>query len=440
MTHLPAYRILDWKMDFLPRDKLLALQGERLANMARYVYEHTPFWRAKFDAAGVSPADIRSVEDVRLIPFCTKKELQDDQKLHPPFGSYVATPPSHWARMTATSGTTGQPLKRVFSARDWSMMLDRFQRNPQVGPGDVIMIMGPTDGLIGPTLAAASAERCGAMVIYAGRYRTQQRLELLMEFKPATVSATASYLLHLAEIAAEQGIDLRKAGVRVLQSVGEPGAAVEATRNRLAEAWGAQVIDGFGLTEIFPLGGSRPHSTDIHIASDMALVEVLDTETGLPVAPGETGELVVTNLVSDTQPLLRYRTNDLVRLAEGETAADGFSGTRLAGGILGRIDDMIWFRGANIYPSAIEEVVRSCPELGSEFQIVLTGSGALPEMTVRVEPATPAMELGESHAADLRSRLQSAIKVNVVVEPVAYGTLDRVDERGKARRVVDLRT
>ncbi|MCC6947281.1 MAG: AMP-binding protein [Bradyrhizobiaceae bacterium] len=439
MTYLPNYKILDWKMDTLPREQLIRLQGERLAAIVRYVYANTDFWRRKFDAAGVGPADINSIEDLHRVPFCTKKELQEDQAKNPPFGSYVGTPRSHWFKMTATSGTTGTPLRRVYSARDWGYVLDRFQRNPVVGPGDMVMVMSPTDGLIGPTLGAAAAERCGALVIYAGRYSTKQRLQMLLELRPKTVSGTASYLLHLLEVAGESGIDLREAGVQILQSVGEPGAAVDATRARLHQGWGANVIDGFGLAEIFPLGGSRLHSTDIHIASDMALVEILDPSTGTPVPRGEAGELVVTNLVGDTQPLLRYRTGDLVRQALDDVGADGFTGTRLVGGIIGRIDDMVWFRGANIYPSAIEQTIRSFPELGPEFQVVISGSNALPTLTVKVEPAGNGRPLAESVIRRLSSELDAAIRVHAAIEIAEAGTLPRVDEKGKARRIIDQR-
>lgn len=438
--HLPAYNVLDWKVDRLAPDQLSRLQGERLSAMVRYVYAHAPFWRQKFDAAGVSPDGINGLEDLHKVPFCEKKELQEDQTKNPPFGSYVATPRSHWRKMTATSGTTGTPLKRVFSARDWGYLLDRFQRNPIVGPGDIVMILGPTDGLIGPTVASATSERCGALVIQAGRYDTATRLKMIAELRPKLVSGTASYLLHLIEVAPTHGVDLKAVGVERLQSVGEPGAAVEATRKRLMEGWGTTVSDGFGLTEIFPLGGSCPHSTDLHIASDVALVEIIDPETGKAVPRGEVGELVVTNLVGDTQPLLRYRSKDLVRAAVDDACACGFTGARLSGGILGRIDDMIWFRGANIYPSAIEGAVRRFSEVSSEYQIVLAGSGALPTLTVRVEPAQPGVGVGEMLVGKIKSELASAIRVNAGVEVVPFGSLPRVDAKDKGRRIVDRRS
>ena len=437
MTMLPRYNILDWRVDRLPADALRALQSERLRAMVRYVWDETPFWRAKMEAAGVAPGDIRGVEDIARLPTCDKAELLADQAAHPPFGSYVGVPRSHWFKMTATSGTTGTPLKRVYSERDWNCVLNRFHRNPAVGPGDVVMILGPTDGLIGPTVSAATAERCGAMVVHGGRYDTDTKIRVLLEMRPTLVSGTASYLLHLVERAGEMGVDLREAEVRTLASVGEPGVARPATKARLVAAWGAEVRDGFGMTELFPIGGSCPESPDIHVASDMTLVEVLDPETDGEVLPSETGELVVTNLVGDSQPLLRFRSRDLVRRAEGPACACDFTGTRLAGGILGRVDDMIWFRGANIYPGAIEEAIHATPECGSEFRIRIDGD-ALPRLTVVVEPAANEL-LSKDVQRALTERVRAAIRVNPHLEVVPHGTLPRVDARSKVKRVEDNR-
>ena len=440
MAILPRYNILDWKVDRLPAADLRALQSERLRNMVRYVWEETPFWRAKMDVAGVTPQDIAGIEDISKLPTCDKAELLADQAAHPPFGSYVGVPRSHWFKMTATSGTTGTPLKRVYSQRDWECILDRFRRNPTLGPGDVVMILGPTDGLIGPTVSAATAERCGAMVIYGGRYDTETKIRMLLEMRPKLVSGTASYLLHLVERARDMGLDLRAAKVRTLASVGEPGVARPATKARLETGWGAAVRDGFGMTELFPIGGSCPESPDIHVASDMTLVEVLDPETGVEVRPGETGELVVTNLVGESQPLLRFRSRDLVRRAEGPACGCGFTGTRLAGGILGRVDDMIWFRGANIYPGAIEEAVRADPACGSEYRIRIDGEGErLPTLTVVVEPAR-GEDLDDAARSAVQGRLAAAIRVNPRIEVVPSGSLPRVDAQQKAKRVIDNRS
>jgi phenylacetate-CoA ligase len=443
MNGLPNYLILDPKVDRLTPPLLRLLQSERLRNMVQYCYENTAFWRGKFDAAGLRPEDIGSLDDLPKIPFCTKAELQADQQAHPPFGSYVGAARATWARYFATSGTTGQPVRRVMSARDWSYVLDRFRRNPIAGPGDIAVVLGPVDGLVGPNASNESLAAMGAMVVQAGLYDTKTKIKLISELRPALVSGAASYLLHMLEVAQEMGVSLASLGIRGVSSVGEPGGANEGTRERLKVGWGVEHVgDGFGMTEIFPLGGNCPHSTSIHIASDMAAAEIVDPHSGQPLPAGEVGELVITNLVGDSQPLLRYRSRDYARLATTGACACGFTGTRLEGSILGRVDDMIWFRGANIFPSAIEATVRAVPELTSEYQIEIFGDSALPQLLVRSEARQSNLSAEELIA--LRTRLAEALKesirVSAMVEIVGSGTLPRPDGRKKMQRVIDKRT
>lgn len=421
---------------------LRELQSARLRAMVSYCYANTLFWRRKFDAAGLRPEDIHSIDDLPRIPFCTKAELQADQLANPPFGSYVGAERSHWARYAATSGTTGQPLRRVISARDWGYVLDRFRRNPTAGPGDIAVVLGPVDGLVGPNASSESLAAMGAMVVQAGLYDTRTKIKLIHDIRPNLVSGAASYLLHMLEVAQEMNIDLASLGIRTLSSVGEPGGANEGTRERLKRGWGVErVADGYGLTEIFPLGGNCLHSTSIHIACDMAATEIVDPETGAPLPPGKTGELVITNLVGDSQPLLRYRTRDIARLATSEACACGFTGSRLEGSILGRVDDMIWFRGANIFPSAIEAAVRRIAGLTPEYQIEISGESALPKMLVRAETlrADPPAEDRASLRARLVEALKDTIRVTATVEILAPGTLPRPDGHKKLQRVIDKR-
>lgn len=443
MERLPQYLILDPKLDRLTPQALRELQSARLCAVARYCYGQTPFWRKKFDAVGLKPDDVRSIDDLPKIPFCTKAELQEDQQANPPFGSYVAIPRPHWARFAATSGTTGVPVRRVMSARDWQYMIDRFRRNPTLGPGDIAVVLGPIDGLIGPMVSSESLAAMGAMVVHAGLYDARTKVRLIRDLRPAAVSGTASYLMYLTEVAQELGIELSTLGIRTLSAYGEPGFAMPETRERLQRAWGVQrLADGYGMTEIFPLGGNCPHSTALHIASDVVATEIVDPETGRPLPRGEVGEVVITNLIGESQPLLRYRSRDLSRLATTEACACGFTGARLEGSILGRVDDMIWFRGANVFPTAIEAAVRRLPELSPEYQIEIAGDGALPTMTVRAEALSPG--LSADQLAALKSRLvqelKGAIRVSAQVEIVAPGTLPRPDARNKMRRVFDRRS
>lgn len=443
MSLLPHYLILDPKIDRLPAAALRELQSERLRAMVHYCYEHTPFWRRKFDQAGLRPEDIRSLDDLPKIPFCTRAELQEDQKNHPPFGSYVGIARSHWARCATTSGTTGQPLRRVFSQRDWGYMIDRFRRNPTVGPGDIVVLTGPADGLIGPSVSADSQAAMGAMVVRAGLYDTRTKIRLVQDLKPTVISGTTSYLLHMLEVAAEMGVDFAALGsIRTVAAFGEPGGAMAQTRERLKKGWGARhMADGYGMTEIFPLGGNCLHASDLHIASDLVAIEIVEPQSGQPLPAGETGEVVITNLVGESQPLLRYRTRDISRRAATEACACGFTGARLEGSILGRVDDMIWFRGVNVFPSAIEAAVRSTAGLGTEYQIEISGDAALPVMNVRAEALRPGLSTDE--AAALRDGLQKALRETIRVSPnveiLAPGALPRPDSRNKMRRVIDRR-
>ena len=441
MMMLPDYTVLDPSLERLPPAELHALQAERLRQMVAYVYDATPFWRRKLDAAGVTPGDVSGLDDLSRLPFCTKEELQADQAEHPPFGSYVGVDRAQLRKYMMTSGTTGRPLRRVFSARDWGYVLDRFQRKPRVGPGDITMTLGPVDGLMGPTAGVESAARAGAMVVLAGLYDSKTKLRLMEELHPTSVNGTASYLLYLIDLAREIGVNLPGLGIKVVLSVGEPGAAVPATRKRLMDGWGTFVNDGYGMTEIFPLGGGCRHSTALHIASDLVITEIIDPESGKAVPAGEPGEVVYTNLVSDTQPLLRYRTRDIARLATDDGCACGFTGARLRDAIEGRVDDMIWFRGVSLYPSAIEGVVRSFDELGHEYEILIEGSGTLPKLTIPVE-----LRRGVEGNAKLdlerrlRHALSAAVRVRSTLDLLPLGTLSPVDARVKAHRVVDKRS
>jgi phenylacetate-CoA ligase len=289
---LPNYKVLDRKLETLSFEETVKLQENRLKGQVSYCYERTLFWRKKFDAIGLRPEDIKTLEDLTKIPFCTKEDLQKDQEENPPFGSYTAIHSSTWARYFSTSGTTGRVVNRIYSKRDWE-------------------------------------------------YETKNKVKMIMEMRPAFVAGTASMLLYVGEVAAQMEVDLSKAGVRIVASVGEPGAAIKGTRERIMKTWGAQISDGYGITELFPLGGSCLHSLSLHIANDFSVTEVVDPKTGKVLGPRQRGELVYTNIIGDTQPLLRYRSRDIGELAKFGACECGSTATRIVNGIEGRVDDMI---------------------------------------------------------------------------------------------------
>ena len=437
-VQLPWYETFDPGLDRLSVEEARGLQVERLRAMVEYCYYSSSFWRRKLEGAGVKPEDIRGLEDVRRLPFTTRRELEEDQFEHPPFGGYVCSHPSTWFRVFSTSGTTGRPLKRVVSYRDWELCVRWcLRRWVEISGKQVVAYLHPVEGAFGPSAATEAWLRRGAMVVHLGRYRSEQKVRLIHELKPTSVSGTASYLLYLGRLAEEMGMPFYRLGsIRTVGSVGEPGAALESTRERIRERWGEVTVqDGYGLTELFTLGTNCPYSPALHISGDVVLTEVVDPRTGEPVPEGEPGELVYTMLVGDTQPLLRYRSGDIGRLDPEPRCACGSSWPRIARGIEGRADEMIWYRGVNVYPAAIEQVVRAFRELSDEFQVVLRGTVERPELVIRVEKVTAAVPDGLEGA--VASRLREALGVGVQVELLEPGTLPRTEY--KARRVVDLR-
>jgi phenylacetate-CoA ligase len=433
---LPDYDVGDPALDRLPRDERRRLQDERLRAMVSYVHARSGFWRRKLDRAGVRLQDVRGMADLPRLPFVTRSELDAEQAEHPPFGDYTCSPRETWMGVFTTSGTSGRKLKRVVSRRDWQLMLDRFKRMPPPPPGEIFMLLGPVDGLLGPAVGVEAWRMRGSIPVLAGLWDTRTKVRMIAELRPAMVAGAASYLVHLSEVAAEMGVDLSDCGLRGVTSIGEPGAAVEATREALGRRFGVdQIVDGYGLTEVWPLGGNCPLSPSLHIVEDVVAVECVDPDSGEPVPEGEPGEIVFTNLVGDTQPLLRYRSRDIGRLIVGTPCECGSTVTRIAS-IEGRADDMIWYRGANFFPSAVEEIVRRQGGLTPEYRIVLgEAESGLANVTVQVEAlAAPSEEL----RGQVRAALREGLGVNPAVELLEAGALPRT-EHEKTKRVLDER-
>jgi phenylacetate-CoA ligase len=435
---LPDYDTADPALSTLPREELRALQDERLRAIVAYAYATSPFWRAKLAGAGIEPADIRGVADLPSLPFTTRAELDAEQAAHPPFGEYSCSPRESWQGVYTTSGTSGRKLKRVVSRRDWRLMIDRFYRNPAPPQGEIFMLLGPIDGVLGATVGVEAARERGQIPVLAGMWDTRTKVEAIAELRPGVIAGAASYILHLAEVAREIGVDLAGCGLRGITSFGEPGAGIAATQEVIARSFGVrEIIDGYGLTEVWPLGGNCPHSQALHIPDDLVAVECVDRETLEPLPEGETGEIVFTSLVGDTQPLLRYRSRDIGRLCVSAPCGCGATVTRIEA-IEGRSDDMIWYRGVNFFPSAVENIVRRQRELSTEYRIVLDdGPRGMPVVTVQVEPR-PGDRHDQGVLERVRDALRSGLGVNPEVEVLAAGSLPRV-QQAKAKRVLDRR-
>jgi phenylacetate-CoA ligase len=435
---LPTYDTRDPALSTMPREQLIALQNERLRTMIAYVRETSPFWRRKLTDAGVGAGDVKSVSDLPRLPFTTRAELDEEQAAHPPFGEYTCSPREQWMGLYTTSGTSGRKLKRVVSRRDWRLMIDRFYRTPPPPPGEMFMLLGPVDGVLGATVGVEAARERGSIPVLAGMWDTRTKVAAIVELRPGVIAGAASYIMHIAEVAREMGVDLSTCGLRGVTSFGEPGVGIEATQAVISRSFGvSEIIDGYGLTEVWPLGGNCPQSAALHIPDDLVAIECIDPDTLEPLEEGERGEIVFTSLVGDTQPLLRYRSHDIGRLTFSAPCACGSTVTRIEK-IEGRGDDMIWYRGVNFFPSAVENIIRRDDGLSPEYRIVLdNGPKGLPVVTVQVE-ALAGGEDGASVHERVRGALRSGLGVNPEVEVLAVGSLPRL-EQAKAKRVLDRR-
>jgi phenylacetate-CoA ligase len=431
----PAF-FVDPTLETMSREDLAAYQWQRFTRILPGVAAGNPFYGNKWKAAGVD--DPRAIADwaaFRRLPFTTKSELSGDQERHPPFGSNLTFPRDRYIRMHQTSGTTGRPLRWLDTAESWDWWQRCWMfvyRAAGVGAGDRVFFAFSFGPFIGFWAAFDAARRIGALAIPGGGFDSTLRLRLLEETRATVLVCTPSYALRLAEVARAVGIDTQHLPVRVTIHAGEPGASIPATRRRIEAAWGAACIDHTGLTEVGATGFTC-HAGRLHLNESEFVAEVIDPGTGTWASAGE-GELVLTNLGREGSPVVRYRTGDRVRLVE-ERCECGRTFARLDGGIIGRADDMLIVRGVNVFPSAIEDVVRQFESV-DEFRIEVHRRLEMLDVRVLVEIDGERYGNEQVHLmlADLRRRLRAACGIRIDAEAAAAGTLPRWEL--KARRVV----
>lgn len=384
------------------------------------------FYAGKLAAAGVGP-EIASIDEFSArMPFTTKADLVADQTANVPYGTNFSYPIELYTRFCQTSGTTSQPLIILDTAESWDWMLGNWAeiyRAAEVGPGDRVYFAFSFGPFLGFWTAFEAAAKLGMLCIPGGGLSTAARVRAILKHEATALCCTPTYALHLAQTAATEGIDLSQSSMRRIIVAGEPGGSVPGVRERIETAWGgAQVLDHYGMTEIGPTAYQRVGERDfLRIIESSYYAEIIDSQTGLPVAPGEIGELVLTSLGRAACPLLRYRTGDLVRR---DLSKDGFA---LAGGIIGRADDMVVVRGVNIYPSAIDAVVRSVPEI-TEYRVNVSRRGSLAEIALEIEAPS------DTAVRDLERALSGTFALRVPVGLTSPGTLPRFEM--KARRWV----
>jgi phenylacetate-CoA ligase len=399
-------------------------RADRVRALLTAVLPGNRFYARKF--AGCDP------RDPARLPFTTKADLAADQAEHPPYGTALTYPLDRYCRLHQTSGTSsGRPLRWLDTPESWEWLLgcwaDIFARLG-LRTGDVFYFAFSFGPFLGFWTAFEAAARAGYLVLPGGGLTSTARLRFLLEHKATVVCCTPTYALHLAELAAQEGIDLAGSPVRLLIVAGEPGGSIPATRRRIEAVWGARVIDHYGMTEVGPVAVEPADDPGrLVVLEDRFVAEVLEPGGTRPAANGEVGELVLTNLGRVGSPLIRYRTGDVVK---AQRAADG--SLVLHGGILGRTDDMIHVRGNNLYPAAIEAVVRRFTEV-AEFRIVVDRSGPLADLSLEIEPADGARPAGLADA--VARAIRDELLFRVPVSAVPCGSLPRYEM--KARRVVE---
>jgi phenylacetate-CoA ligase len=418
----------------MSRDELGALQLTRLRASLQHAYDNVAHYRSAFDAAGVHPADVTSLDDLAAFPFTTKADLRDNY----PFGMF-AVPRDEVRRVHASSGTTGRPTVVGYTESDlvlWATVMARSIRAAGGRRGDVVHVAYGYGLFTGGLGAHYGAERLGCTVVPVSGGMTPRQVQLINDFRPSVIMVTPSYLLALLDEFERQGLDPRASSLRIGIFGAEPWT--EAMRAEIEERLDMHAVDIYGLSEVIGPGVAQEcveTKDGLHVWEDHFYPEIVDPVTGAPVPDGEQGELVFTSLTKQAMPVVRYRTRDLTRLLPG-TARPAF---RRMERITGRSDDMIILRGVNVFPTQLEEVLLGVDGLAPHFQIVLTRAGRLDELTLRVEARSdcPAARRDDA-AAELAAGVKERVGVTVRVEIVDPDTLER--SLGKLQRIVDERS
>ncbi len=425
------------------RDTAIA---ERLRAVMAHAYAKAPFYRRKWDEAGVHPDHVRSLDDFERVPVITKAELREAQARAEPFGDYLCIPESEVHHIHGTSGTTGRPTMFAIGRGDWQAIANNHARvmwAMGIRPGDVVFIASIFSLYVGSWGALLGAERLGAKCFPfgAGAPGMTARAAMWLDMvKPDVFYGTPSYALYLAEVAGEEGLNPRDFKLRLMFFSGEPGASIPGVRRRIEEAYGARVVDSGSMAEVTPwmnLAGTY-ETEGMLVWQDMVYTEVCDPKTYRRVPYGSQGTPVYTNLERTSQPMIRLISGDLTHWVDGPGPC-GRTYPRLPQGIYGRIDDMFTVRGENIYPSAIDSVLNDLSGYGGEHRIVITRDGAMDELLVRMDAQAGIYEAGADAVTRLRARAEGdllrVLGVRARVEVVEADVIPRTDF--KARRVID---
>ncbi len=424
------------KLELMERKELEELQLQRLKSVVEKVYKNVPFYEKKFKQAGITPEDIKSLKDLAKLPTTKKQDLRDNY----PFGLF-AVPLEEVVRVHASSGTTGKPTVVGYTAKDietWSDLMARDFVMVGVKKGDIFQNAVNYGFFTGGLGVHYGIERMGAMAVPSGVGNTERQLEIMMDFAVTVLHCTPSYALYLAETAKARSV-VDKLMLRIGCFGAEPWS--DESRKELEETLHIKAYDSYGLSEMMGPGVAFEcqEQNGLHIWEDHFLIEILD-ENELPCAPGEPGELVITSLTKEAMPLIRYHTGDVTYIMEENCPCKRTS--RKLHRFLGRADDMLIVRGINVFPSQIEDVLVSIPEIGNYFQVVVDRKKhGLDEISIQVELKDEAFTGELTDLAKIQKKTEQKIKsvlnVRSKIELVEKGSIPRT--AGKSKKVVDLR-
>ena len=425
-------RFFDHALETMPPKAIEALQIEKFRSMFKKIYGHNRFYTEKFDSAGIDHEAIQNVNDMAQIPLTNKEELIKAQQDKPPFGSNATFPESAYSRFHQTSGTTGKPLRVLDTPESWDWW-GRCWGFVLTGAGltenDRLFVPFSFGPFIGFWAALEGARIINTMMIPGGGRDSLERLHLMKELGVTAICCTPTYALRLAEVAQEAEFDLNEIPLRISILSGEPGANVPATKTRVESVWNFKSYDHAGASEV----GAHSFECEIqpngtHVNESEFIVEVLNPDTLEPVSEGEQGELIITNLGRIGFPVIRYRTGDLVRLNH-EPCKCGRTFPRFEGGVLGRVDDMVVVRGINVFPSAIENLIRRSDEV-EEFRITVSTVKQMGHLLIELDLKKYADP--ENAKKDVYQQIRNELSLSSEIKVVPHGSLPRFEM--KARR------
>jgi len=420
-------------------DALETIRADRLRWQVQRCYEQSALYRRKLSAVGAEPGDIRGAADLGRIPVVTKQELREDQAKHPPFGSFLVAERAALREIHPSTGTTGAPVVTAWSANDVETITDFTARTMWqfgVRPNDVVQNAFAYGLWVAGMSTHYASARLGCFVIPTGATTaTDKQIQFLQSMRSTVLLATPSFALRISERLAELGMDPEELDLGCGCFGGEPGGGQDATREKLEAGLGIRAYDYYGLAEVGPTFASECEAqAGSHFAEDHVLVECVDPDTHMPVSDGELGVLVFTHLTREATPVLRYWSNDYARLCR-EPCECGRTHVRAIGGIVGRHDDLVIFKGAKFYPSQVEHIVRRFDGVGDEFLIEIVRAGRDQPLQRCVVAVEVVADESRNTAERLRDRFRSELGVTPEVRLVPYGSLPRT--AFKAQRIVE---